>query len=598
MSAISTLSLALRKLGPIGTVRLLAEKRAKKQRLNPSLIADAYSVRLRSVAKRPALTLSDEASRSAIEHADAMVRDENFFFSFPYRLRGVSDPWNYDPLQKAYWPRRTYEETRVHSADTPKDVKLVWEINRFKDLPTLGIAAYITHNERYASEAYDRMSSWIDGNPFMQSVNWSSPLEIAIRLISWTATIRLLTDAGFPLANERIARSIWEQLTFLAADLSTDKIVRSNHLIGEAAGMVVVSSLFDFPGSEEVAARGVRVLTDAVLEQTYEDGASRETSGWYHGFVTDFVELCERTAATVGAALPQRLVDRARLMKRYRNSVVATDGGIVKFGDFDNGKATDLAGDWRDVVFGADPNPATDRLNVFPTAQHITATLGRDYLFLRSGEFGWGGDGFSSHAHDDLLAPVVYLDGLPILVDPGTYVYVGYPKERDALRVAEAHNRIIFGSGTGAVLKQWFGWMKTSSPARIDRIDDTDTGFSVEASYDQYRNVHSRFCRIGAGKFAMEDRFVADVNETVEWNLHFHPRWRLEPDGSHRYILSDYRNNRYRIELSAGNAELELLAYEFSPSYMTKTQAQKLRLRSSGQSSGSIVTIELTRSSQ
>lgn len=598
VSALTTLSLALRKLGPFGTVRLLREKRAKQKRLTSALIAAAHRATLHSIARRDAIMLSPEATTAATDQADGMLADDNFCFSFFYHLKGIVDPWNYDPHEKKHWPKRQYEETRVHSEDTPLDVKIVWEINRFKDLPQLAIAAYLTHEDKYAIEVFARMRSWIEGNPFMGSVNWSSPLEVAIRLISWAATLRLLADAGFELVDERISRSIWEQVVFLNADLSTDKIVRSNHLVGETAGLYIVSSLFEFPEAKSFAERAKRILCDSVIEQTYADGVSREASGWYHGFVTDFVELVERTAAQVGDTLPNALTERSRLMKLYRNSVHSTEGGIVKYGDFDNGKPVELAGAWRDVVFGADPNATSDRKNYFPIAKHITAKYGKDYLFLRAGEFGWGGDGSSSHAHDDLLSPMVCLDGLPIIEMPGTYVYNGHPEERDRFRSAQLQNRIIIGGDTGAMMKPSFGWLKVGPSADIISFDETDHGCIVRSSYEDTASFYERICELSESSFKLSDVFRRPVAESVEWNFHFYPRWRLEADGPCAFMLSDYRDNRFRLELSHTGGELEVLRYEFSPSYMATTPAQALRLKLPGISSATTITFEITRSSE
>jgi hypothetical protein len=44
--------------------------------------------------------------------------------------------------------------------------------------------------------------------------------------------------------------------------------------------------------------------------------------------------------------------------------------------------------------------------------------------------------------------------------------------------------------------------------------------------------------------------------------------------------MRDFTRHQYEFELSGVNGELELLPYEFSPSYMEKDHAQMMRLRS------------------
>ena len=468
MGALQNLKLSIRKLGISGTIRLIAEKRSKKKRLEILLRRPPESPKLIQ-PKEHHIEISDKERTTIIERADEMLRDENYFFTFLHHVKGIDDPWNYDPIEKKYWPKRRYEETQVHSVDTPRDVKIVWEINRFKYLPLLAQAAYITKEKKYADEIEARILSWIEANPFAGSVNWSSPLELAIRGISWAVSLRILALSGFDLAsNEKIAESIWQHAAYLNAELSIDKIVRSNHLIGETAGLYILSSFFDFPDAVFFRLRAKKILTDSILKQTYSDGAGREASGWYHTFVTDFAELALRTANETGDMFDRVYTQRLEQMMIYRNSIISTEGEVVKFGDCDFGKAVNLSSHWKDAAFGTNTIHISEKKSYFEKAQHLTARLEKNFVFTRAGEFGWGGDGFSSHAHDDFLSPIVSLEGTAIVVDPGTYVYNGNTGERDTYRRADMHNGLIIGERTGAIMKPSFGWIKTRPNAATD----------------------------------------------------------------------------------------------------------------------------------
>lgn len=579
MGALQNLKLSIKKLGIGGTIRLIAEKRAKKKRLEVLLRKPAESAKL-IVPDKSSLEISDKERTTIIERADEMMRDENYFFTFLHHLKGIDDPWNYDPIEKKYWPKRRYEETQVHSADTPRDVKIVWEINRFKYLPLLAQAAYITKEKKYADEVESRILSWLDGNPFAGSVNWSSPLELAIRGISWAVSLRILALAGFDIvSNEKIAQSIWQHAGYLNAELSVDKIVRSNHLIGETAGLYILSSFFDFPDAIFFRLRAKKILIDSILKQTYSDGVSCEASGWYHSFVSDFAELALRTANRIGDMFDKEYLERLEQMMIYRNSIISTDGEVVKYGDCDFGKAVNLSSHWKDAVFGTNILHTSEKKCYFEKAQHLTARLEKNYVFARAGEFGWGGDGFSSHAHDDFLSPSVSLEGTAIIVDPGTYVYNGDSEERDLYRRAEMHNGLIIGMGTGATMKPSFGWIKTRPNATIDFFSQNDDEIIAEASYGEWCGEHARLFKLSNEKFILEDHLDLKSDQLIEWNFHFHSRWRLEKLSPSKFALRDFRNNQFEFELSGIDAELELLAYDFAPTYMGKTPAQKLRMR-------------------
>ncbi|HYM19414.1 MAG TPA: alginate lyase family protein [Candidatus Kapabacteria bacterium] len=579
MSALSNIALALKKLGLAGTVKLLIKKRRKAKYLTSDLIITNSVATLKKDISYAPIELTEEEKRTIIDEADEMLLDENLFFSFRYHLQNIHDPWNYDPLEKKYWPKRKYEETLVHSDDTPRDVKIVWEINRFKDLPILAQASFITKEKKYAAEMERRMLSWIGDNPYRNSVNWSSPLEIAVRLIAWGASLRLVEAAGLGPFDKKVYSSVWQQTVFLAAALSTDKIVRSNHLIGETAGLFIISSLFDFPEADSFRARAKEILIDSILTQTFPDGVSRETSGWYHTFVTAFAELALRAAQTNSDPFSEEFQKRFERMIVYRNSIIATDGAVVKYGDFDNGKAIELSTKWRDIVFGKLPVETKERQNLFDDAKQVTVRIDKNYLFVRAGEFGWGGSGFSSHAHDDFLAPSVYLNAMPILVDPGTYVYNGNPEERDKYRSAQYHNGLIIGGSTGAEMKPSFGWSTVRPDASIDVFEKNEKQFYARASYGEWKGQHSRHFTLTHDSFQLEDHFDLKKEQIVEWNFHFHPRWRLEGVSATKFSLRDFRDHHYEFELSGISGELELFDYDFSPSYMEKDRAQKLRVR-------------------
>ncbi len=238
--AFTNIKNSLRQLRFFGVFGMVVRKIAKWRRYKTMLLAVPNNDLVATLKKSQDFSPDDKLSldrETILAHADAMLRDENIFFSFPYRTIGIDRPWEFDPIENKYWPRRHYTERKLHDKDTPKDVKIVFEINRFKDLPTLGQAAFLTNDERYAREVERRLLYWIEENPFANSVNWSSALEISIRLISWTATLLLLEKAGFNIAdNPKIQRSVYEQACYLAADLGTDKVISTNHLIGEAAG--------------------------------------------------------------------------------------------------------------------------------------------------------------------------------------------------------------------------------------------------------------------------------------------------------------------------------------------------------------------------
>lgn len=572
-SKVRAVNNALRVQGLAGFIRVLLEKKDKRQR---------YSKMLKELPQTTSLAILNdqtigeivvtEVKKEIIAKADAMLRDENSYFTFPYKLRGIERPWNYDPFEQLYWPARHYTEQKLHAEDTPHDVKIVWEINRFKDLPTLAQAAYLTGDKRYADEVEWRLLSWIDDNPFIESINWASGLEIAIRLISWTASLLLLRAAGFDLSrNGRIARSIYEQAVYLRADLSTDKIVRSNHLIGEVAGLFFISNVWTFPGCEEYSTTARAILEEEIVRQTYHDGATRESTTWYHGFVTDFFDIASRTHH-LGKPFSVAFLQRLALMKSFREQTIQPDGTPVRIGDADDGYALYFEGEserWFDAIFGSAMNSAKTHAT-FDTLGYLFRNDGENAIYIRGGEFGMGGDGSSSHAHDDLLAPAAWLGGLPVLVDPGTYVYNGAAKYRSRYRSEHSHNTFSLNEGSRAKQRLNFGWYETRKPASMKLIGNGP--IEILGQYAEWPD-HKRTVRL-ADNIEIVDE-VLNHQSRAAARLHLHPMWK--PVGEREFATDDGR--RLYLEVN-GWEKVTLETYDFSPSYRVQVPATKIILRS------------------
>lgn len=599
MSALSHISLALKKLGARGTVILIAEKYAKKNRLK-QLLALPESAHKRVKILEPSKDRFDLSKLlpekdKVMPIASQILVDENLVFSFTHHLHNINDPWNYDPIEKKYWQKQQYEETQLRLPDVPRDVKIVWEVNRFKYLPLLAEASLFSYDDRYRSEIQWQIHSWIEGNPFARTINWSSPLELAIRAISWLATIRLLQQRGIEIVDDSILRSLWQHAYYLNSQLSVDKIVKTNHLIGEAAGLYVISSLCDFPEAKVFRKRALTILETEIIAQTYPDGASRESSGWYHSFVTDFFDLAERASSIAGESFSKKYLDRLSAMKTYAASIIAPDAEIIRYGDCDDGSALFVSNQFKDIVFGESKTAAVSRKNYFNQAEHITAQVGSSFVFLRAGEFGWGGDGFASHAHDDLLSLIVYLAGLPVLVDSGTFVYNGDHPKRDSYRIAEAHNGVMIGGSSPAVIKESFGWTKVRENASARVMSDAENIFAFEASYGEYEGQHKRWCELLSDSFILSDVFTLSKEQSVTLSFHFDPRWIVTKESELKVVLKDAQENEVVLLLSGVDASVVVFKYDVSPKYRVATPAQGVRITINAQIS--TLRIELTRTS-
>jgi hypothetical protein len=394
----------------------------------------------------------------------------------------------------------------------------------------------------------------------------------------------------FP-AIEAIGQSVWQHARYLAQDLSVDKVVRSNHLIGEVAALFVVAHSWRYPEALEHRSIARRILEKEILEQTYADGSTKESATWYHQFVTHFFQIVERVAANIKEPMNELFLDRLTKMESFLEALCAyPDRGhpqdaptgmrsspetdLVRIGDGDDGWAIYFEGDrgkWIDVVFGSSLRKPKS-CSLFPIGGYAGIRAGNNYAAMRAGPFGMGGDGFSSHAHDDCLSPILFLDGVSILVDPGTYVYNGAPEKRSEYRGINAHNGVTIGDFDHAEQKLNFGWKTVRMDASLIEAGSDDDETWCSAAYGETKKWHTRRLALSGDSARIVDRFEMRKALAVTWRFHLLPEWkvgRIEAD------KASFTHDGRILTISAKGqlASMGTESYNYSPSYLREEQA-------------------------
>ena len=114
----------------------------------------------------------------------------------------------------------------------------------------LAAAFALSGDERYAERAASHLRSWWAQNPFLSGVHWTSGIETGLRLISLGLGAPTLWTNGMGVAelferNEVALAQIWWHQHYLASFRSRGSSA-NNHVIAEAAGLLVAASAFDW----------------------------------------------------------------------------------------------------------------------------------------------------------------------------------------------------------------------------------------------------------------------------------------------------------------------------------------------------------------
>jgi len=154
---------------------------------------------------------------------------------------------------------------------------------------------------------------------------------------------------------------------------------------------------------------------------------------------------------------------------------------------------------------------------------------GHDYLLVTNGIVGTAG--FGNHKHNDLLGFEYHVDGTPVFVDPGSYVYTSDPDARNLFRSTRSHNTVSIDGEEQNELRP--GWLfRMFEQANPEHLEVNEAGGCM-----RYRGRHRGFTRLPQpvvvertltlsrvdGTLAITDVLEGQGRHRIGWHFHFAP---------------------------------------------------------------------------
>jgi hypothetical protein len=242
---------------------------------------------------RSAETFVETYGKKAKEHflrsADLILDGRIDLLGITNIYIGTDIDWHFEPISGKRSPIKHWKEfDELDSAETG-DKKVLWELNRHQHFFTLGVAFWLTKDERYAKAFAGQIDSWIDQNPPGQGVNWASSLEVAYRAMSWLWAFQLFRHAE-AFSIELFSKAVkYLYLHGRHIERYLSKYYSPNtHLTGEALGLYYLGTQLPFlTRAEHWRKVGEDFLMGEVTRQIYDDGVYFEQSTWYQRYTVD-----------------------------------------------------------------------------------------------------------------------------------------------------------------------------------------------------------------------------------------------------------------------------------------------------------------------
>lgn len=325
------------------------------------------------------------------------------------------------------------------------DIKTPWEFARSQHMPLL--AAFPASDARdslvrkFESEIRELIAAASD----LDGPLWTNAMEVAIRAINWTAADDLLEGRLARAYGERAwadlihqhGRVIWARLEA--------KLRSSNHYLADLLGLSWIALHFDGdPDAARWRAFADREFPAALRAQSLPDGGAYEASLPYHALITEMALLHPALQETPDPEFTRQLDRMLALLAAARRA----DGSLFAIGDDDSGRiiAVDRLTPGRGYADSLlhlarvllPSEPALARALLLP---HTGWYFRRDADWHLAANFsGVGFAGQGAHAHNDVFSFCLDWKGIPVFIDPGSFIYSGDPEARNRFRRASAHN--------------------------------------------------------------------------------------------------------------------------------------------------------------
>jgi uncharacterized heparinase superfamily protein len=349
---------------------------------------------------------------------------------------------------------------------------------------------------RYAAgprtEAGDRfwtavLRSWLDACAAPGLPGWH-PYPLSRRLVAWCAA---LSAGGWPSAlHSDLLASATMQVRYLRRTVEHD--IGGNHVLENACALAIAGACLGDAGAQR---HGQRLLVSELRRQILADGGHVERSPAYHRAVLERLEDARAVLARAGAET-SGLAATCEAMATWLHALAGPDGTLPRLNDAWDGPPLE---------------PATEPLTELAASGYVVLRHGRDQAVIDVAPL--CPPHLPPHAHADALSFCLWLDGVPVVIDPGSAAYTG--PLRGWSRATSSHATVAVA---GEDQCQFVGDFRAVALPHVTREPLRHDGDVVvlRAEHDGYRRLaapalHQRtFVWLPGDGLVVVDRIVSD----------------------------------------------------------------------------------------
>jgi Heparinase II/III-like protein/Heparinase II/III N-terminus len=541
------------------------------------------------------------ADRSGLPASTRWMDKAHYFSAHDFALIGVPN-WHSNPFRPGVCADANRPWYQIGDFDPALgDIKAFWETSRFEWLiPMAQRAAQSDANELSRLNAW--LTDWAQQNPPYLGVNWKCGQETSIRVMHLAAASMIMGKSDHP--SDGLRDLLRAHLRRIAPTMGYAIGQQNNHGTSEAAALFIGGSWLSSFGDREGqmwSDKGRRWLENRAVNLIEPDGTFSQYSVVYHRVMLDTYAFTESWRRQLGLPefslqLKQRLAaavdwlyqltdiatgdapnlganDGARLFPfsdaPYRDFRPSVQWAAVLFCEataFDGVEFNNAALQWLDIPMPSQKLPPQVSKSFDQGGLHVLRNK-RAMALLRYPRFRF------RPSQADALHLDLWVEGVNILRDAGTYGYNCGIEESAYFSGVEAHNSVQFDAREQMPRLSRFllgSWLRADS---VDAVLPTPDGWTASASYyDTLRARHHRQIILHPDSIECLDKLDGNARcAQLRWRL---PRgnWMLSGD-----IIS---SDNIQIEVSAklGPFKIQIESGRESRHYLEDEPVTVLRI--------------------
>ncbi len=491
--------------------------------------------------------------------------------------------WDTDYISGNRWNSHAWYKNIKYGKDDGADIKVPWEIGRLQFLLPLAIHGFNNNSFEEQNKVKRYLLDFIIANPPRFGTQWMTSMDVAIRAINLILVLSFYKQNGVQLLNadeqDIVYSYILQHGLHIESNLEFSQGMRGNHYFANIIGVLSCAFFFNqYPNKENTIVKYINELLNEVDYQFNKDNLNFEASIPYHFFVLEMLNFAIQLFSNYQEQISNKIMIKVQYIEKAYNNILKasqkillTGNYIPQIGDNDGGYLYNILPTCeidrikQHIIQRVGLETETTQFEHFnDSGIYINKTSCYDFV-MRCGKIGQNGKG--GHDHNDHTSFELLVEGIPFIVDAGTYNYTAYHSERNKFRSSFLHNTFIikgeeqnlFDTGCKDDLF-WLSEVRTNSKL-------------IEANSKHVTATHGAFNSLCMRKISFAENSIS-CSDTIEKSgcksLRFFlaPGVEINRTDAHYYLT--HKDKTIIIKcINSGKIQ----AYQYSKSYLQKENA-------------------------